>query len=309
MEADRSRAPFTELVEFARRQHDVFSSRQAIEHGVGDQALYRAVASGKIVRDLPKVYCLPGDRSWKSRLMAAVLWLDRSDAVVSHRAAAALWTLPGFEEGPIELSTTQRKRPLPPVVVHKLTLSPIGDTTTVFSIPVTNAGRALVDVAGLVPADRLECALEDALRRKLTSIAHLRWLCQARSGKGAKGIAHLRSLLSDAHVPTESALEIKLLQSMRKAGLPEPVRQFEVRTNEGRVMRIDLAYPWAKVAIEADGYRFHSGRVAWESDLVRRNVLTSLGWLVIHATHQQLTSDMEGLVARIRDALTPRLGQ
>ena len=305
----RSRAAFVQLVEQAQGQHCVFSGRQAAEIGVGYQSLYRAVAAGKLLKELPGTYRLAGSKeSWESRLMAACLWLDRSDAVVSHLAAAALWSLPGFERGPIELTTARWKKPLPPIVVHKSCGDLAGHTTIVGCIPVTNPGMTLVDVAGLVSPTVLEIAFEDSLRRRLTSIAHLKWLCQGRQGKAAKGIAVLRSLLGDNHVPTESAFETQLLQAIRRAGLPPPERQYQVHSNNEFIARVDFAYPWAKVAIEADSYRFHSGRESWESNLDRRNKLTSLGWLVIHVTHRQMNSSMDELVRRIVDALTPKMG-
>lgn len=239
--------------------------------------------------------------------MAALLWLDREDAAISHRAAAALWGFPGFTRGPIELSTSRWKKPLPPVVVHKVGSEISGHTTTVGPIRVTNAGRSLVDVAGLVSPDELERAIEDAIRRGLTSVAHLRWLCQGRQGKGAKGIRAVRKLLENRSRPTESQFEIKLLQALRKTSLPAPERQYEVVVDGQVVARPDFAYPWAKVAIEADSYWFHSGRAAWESDVTRRNLLTSMGWLVIHVTHRQMESDMDEVVQRVRDVLMPHL--
>ena len=309
VQSETARTRFRETITLALAQLFVISVRQAGAIGVDHRALSRAVAAGTLVRDLPGVYRIPGPEiTWESRLMAAQLWLDRPDAVVSHRSAAALWGLPGFSRGPIELSTTKWKKPLPPVVVHKVGEEIPGCTTTVGPIQVTNAGRTLVDVAGLVPPDALEGAVEDAIRRGLTSYAHLRWLSQGRKGKGAKGIVALRKLLEQANVrPTESHFELRLFQALRKASLPLPERQFEIR-DAGRLLgRVDFAYPWAKIAIEADSYAFHSGRDAWETGLARRNALTSLGWLVIHVTYRQMKSDMAEVAERVREALTPRL--
>ena len=306
---ETARTRFREAITLALAQLFVISLRQAEAIGVDHRALSRAVSARTLVRDLPGVYRIPGPEiRWESRLMAAQLWLDRPDGAVSHRSAAALWGLPGCARGPIELSTTKWKKPLPPVVVHKVGAEISGCTTTVGPVRVTNAGRTLVDIAGLVPPETLEGAVEDAIRRGLTSYAHLRWVCQGRQGKGAKGIASLRKLLKQVTVrPTESHFELRLLQALRKASLPPPERQFEI-TDAGRLLgRVDFAYPWAKVAIEADSYTFHSGRDAWEAGLARRNALTSLGWLVIHVTYRQLESDMEEVVGRVRDALMPGL--
>ena len=239
--------------------------------------------------------------------MVAQLWLG-PDSSISHSSAAALWCLPGFQRGSVELSTTRPKKPLPPVVVHKVSASLRGDTTTVGPLRVTNAGRTLVDIAGGTTVEMLERALEDALRRRLTSARHLQWLVESRYGKGAKGIAALRTLIGPTIGPvTESDFEVRLLQAIRRASLPPPVRQHEIFDGSRFIARVDLAYPWAKIAIEADSYQFHSGRQAWEHDLQRRNALTALGWLVIHVTHRQMESDLAEVTARIREALMPSL--
>jgi very-short-patch-repair endonuclease len=67
--------------------------------------------------------------------------------------------------------------------------------------------------------------------------------------------------------------------------------------------RVDLAYPDVLLAIEADGYRYHSGRVAWQRDLERRNALTSRGWRVIHVTWKDVVLEGERVAADIRRAL------
>ena len=150
--------------------------------------------------------------------------------------------------------------------------------------------------------------MEDVIRRRLTSVAHLRWLMQDRRGHGAKGVGSLRKLVEGAGPrATESHFEMKLLQALRRANLPEPIPQYEIRHGGRLVARVDFAYPWAKVAIEADSYTFHSGRAAWESDLKRRASLTALGWLVIHVTDRQMRSDMSQVAARVRTALAPTL--
>ncbi|HWC14313.1 MAG TPA: DUF559 domain-containing protein [Actinomycetota bacterium] len=184
----------------------------------------------------------------------------------------------------------------------------VGNTTTVGCIPVTNAGRSIVDVAGSCRLADLEAAVEDAIRRGLTSRKHLVWLMDGRRGKAAKGFRNLRRLLNDgSDARTESVLETRLLQAIRAAHLPIPEAQYEIADGDGFVARVDFAYPWAKVAIEADSYRFHSGREAWESDMERRAGITSLGWLVIHVTHRQMTRDMPGVARKIQMALAPTL--
>ena len=302
-------SPLARLVRSALAQHGVISARQFKAIDVDRRVASRALAAGKLDRVYPSVYRVVGSQvTWESELMAAHLWLGQ-DSVVSHLSAAGLWRLPGFPRGPIELSINHRRKSLPPVVVRQVVYDLGADTTTVAKVPVTNAGRTLVDIAGSVTEDQLEQAVEDALRRKLASIRHIKWVMNGRSGKGAKGCRVLKRLIDDLSVtrPTESVFETKLLQSLRKAGLPPPVRQFQIFDGNRFVARVDFSYPWAKVAIEADSYSFHSGRQAWEADIDRRAAITALGWLVINVTFRQMKSDLDAVVDRVRAALTPAL--
>lgn len=63
--------------------------------------------------------------------------------------------------------------------------------------------------------------------------------------------------------------------------MPEPVRQHLVELGKGRTARVDLAYPGARLVIEADGRRWHSGRADFESDRERSNLLAARGCTVL----------------------------
>jgi very-short-patch-repair endonuclease len=237
--------------------------------------------------------------------MAASLWLGPS-AAISHASAAALWQFPGFPPGPVELSVEKAKRTGRPIVIHKVKEPLARVVTKVGPLPVTNAGHTILDIAGKVAGDVIEETVEDAVRRGLTSVSHLRWLAQSRRGRSATGIASLRSVLDEVGSQTrvsESRFETRLFLVLRRSALPPPKNQFEVRDNGKLVARVDFAYPEAKVALEADSYRFHSGRQAWERDIDRRGELTALGWKVLNVTWRQLEQDPKGVVERVKKAL------
>ena len=84
-----------------------------------------------------------------------------------------------------------------------------------------------------------------------------------------------------------------------------PARQYEIRTDR-LVARVDLAYPEARLAIEVDGYRHHSGRRAFDRDRERDNELKALGWQVIRITHR-LIRDPSGFIEVVRTYLDDRL--
>jgi very-short-patch-repair endonuclease len=48
--------------------------------------------------------------------------------------------------------------------------------------------------------------------------------------------------------------------------------------------RLDLAYPENHLAIEIDGYAFHSSRESFDNDRRRDNNLRSCGWTILHFT-------------------------
>jgi very-short-patch-repair endonuclease len=191
------------------------------------------------------------------------------------------------------------------MIVHRVTQLPKADITVVRSIPATEPSRTLLDLAAVVSQETLEMALEDAWRRGLVSLARLRWRLAGTRSKGRKGASALRRLLLErpaGTVPTDSALEVRFLQVARKGGLVPSERQYEIRNNGKLISRVDFAYVASKLAIEVDGFKWHSGRASWERDLSRGNTVGALGWRVLHATSRMLDSPDE-LLQTIRDYL------
>jgi very-short-patch-repair endonuclease len=223
---------------------------------------------------------------------------------LSHRTAAALWELDSSAPGEPEISTTRRVR-RSGIAVHFAAI-PNCDRGRVASIPTTGVARTLFDLGAVLRREAVEAALDDALRRRLTSLERLLMRFEDLGGKGRRGAAVLRSLLEERDpktAPSESVLEARLVRLLRRARLPEPTRQFEVREQGKLLARVDIAYPDVHLAIEADGYRYHSGRVAWQRDLERRNRLTSRGWRVIHVTWADITSGGPDILTEIRRVL------
>lgn len=288
----------------AGKQHGALSRSQALACGISAWSVDRRVASGDFEVILPGVYGVVGaPKSWHQRLVAACLWAGQG-SVCSHRSAAALWGLDGCQPDFVEITTPRRLRS-DEVLVHQSQLND-RDSTLIGSIPTTDVCRTLIDLGAVTAPEVVESALDDALRRGLTSLRRLRWRLEQLGGRGRRGVAVLRTLLDERDpkaAPAESVLEARLIRLLRRARLPEPAKQHEVRERGRLLARVDLAYPDVRLAIEADGYRFHSGRVAWQRDLERRNALTSRGWRVIHVTWNDVTSNGDEIVAQIRRAL------
>ena len=83
--------------------------------------------------------------------------------------------------------------------------------------------------------------------------------------------------------PGDSDPEVRLAKLLIGAGLPAPVQQHPVSLGN-RTVRIDLAYPDLMIAIEYDGWEFHSPRSAFDTDRARGNKLELREWTVLRFT-------------------------
>lgn len=171
---------------------------------------------------------------------------------------------------------------------------------------VTSVHRTLAELGAVSDEELVEIALDDALRRGLTSYVKLNRCLQEIGGRGRRGTAVLRKVLSerDPHnAPTESPLETKALRFLRKAGLPIPVTQFPLYKNAVFLARVDFAYPVARLAIEVESYEFHSGRRALERDALRANDVVDIGWRLMRLTSGAMKEEGKKIEAQIRKAL------
>lgn len=241
-------------------------------------------------------------QSWEQDLFAALLWAGPGSAV-SHRSAAALWKLDGCDRKDVEFTLPRCRRPPAGLIAHRRPLQP-GDVARLKGLAVTSASRTIFDLAGVVEEERLEVALDCALRRGLTSVGYLMRRFGTYAGRGRPGSAVMRRLL-EARVDLgalDSALETRFLRLVRQERLPLPRAQYPVGG-----YRLDFAYPTLRLGIELEGYAFHSGKQMWDRDLRRRNDLLTLGWSVLHFSWDDITKRSDEVVDQLRTHLSPNL--
>ncbi|MGZ4126679.1 MAG: endonuclease domain-containing protein [Actinomycetota bacterium] len=140
----------------------------------------------------------------------------------------------------------------------------------------------------------------------MVSIPRVRWrIAEIGENGRRRGISVMRSLVDarEGRSVPRSVFETRLLRALEQAGMPRPEIQYPVRDGAHLVAVVDFAFPSDLVAIEADGYRWHSGRARFQNDRARRNRLTTLGWRVIHVTWQDLLEQPRAVVEVIRRTL------
>lgn len=284
--------------------------KQALNVGLSEDAIFRRVASGRWRLVFPGVYAVSGSPdSWMQRLLGGCLW---AQGVASHRAAARVWGFEGFGESLVEVTTERRVRsPSPDVVIHRQVLDR-RDRTIFNGVPVTTPGRTLLDLAAVVDLQLVEVALQDAVRRGLTTMARIRLLLDRSRGKGKQGVGALRALIGDIQKPrriTETRLEGLLLKLIADAELPPPMIQYPIRDGSRQIARVDFAYPDEMLIIEGDSFSFHSGPEDFQHDRDRSNMLTLMGWRILRVTWDDLVNRPSKVIEAIRSslALTPRI--
>jgi very-short-patch-repair endonuclease len=242
----------------------------------------------------------------------AACWAGGADAQASGRTGAELYRVPGGSFDPIQIRCRRWNRAQHPgIEVHETNALTGADRAVVDGIPVASIERVLLDLAA-ESAAAAEAALDDALRRRLTTLTRLDGMLRRLSRQGRPGLRPLRRLvqarLMAASRPTESVAETRVLRVLQRAGLPDPVTQHPVPTRAGASLRVDFAYVDHRIAIEYDSDEFHTGRVATERDARRRHALVAAGWLPIIATSHDLGNGADALVAAVRTALLDRSG-
>lgn len=307
--AGRRYAPLVRCWKIAATQHGVIGASQAVDVGLSRDGIRRLVSNGAWQRVRPSVFALwlPKDAEelWYQRLSSAAVWLGDA-AAVSHRAAAVLWGLDGVNTAPLDFCTTGRRRSSEPgLFIHRVGSFASGDVVRRKGFRLTSVARTLVDLCTVTTLEIVELALESAVRNRLVSTAGIRRALD-RSGQTQKGCGALRALL-DQHPgrSTESELEGRVWRLLLRGGLPAPNRQYEVRSNGQVVARVDFAYPDQRIAIEADGFRFHTNAKDWRRERARQNALVRLGWTVYRITRDdalrarsRVLEDVSSLLAR-----------
>ena len=138
------------LAELASRQHGTFATRQALLLGGTRLMLHGRARAGRIDKVDVDVYRIAGlPPSWESRIMAVALSAGPG-ALISHRAAAALWGFEGFNRGVPEVTIPRgRKYRRTGVRTHESTDLDRTTPRQRAGIPLTDPSRTLLDLARL----------------------------------------------------------------------------------------------------------------------------------------------------------------
>lgn len=282
------------LDEFLSQNDGVITLAQATRCGLSEHAVRRRQRSGRWRRCGPGVYFVDDRPFTDAARIRAAVWSYGLLAAASG-LAAAWWhglsnfapqfvevTVPRASNGRRHRGTRLRRRDLDPkdIVERK------GLRVTALPLTVVEAAVRRRDGAQL-----MDSALQRHVELPQLWKAHLR-------NKGRHGSPAARRLLRAAADGARSAAERLLVKLLREAGIKGWKANYPVGG-----YKVDVGFPKQKVAIEADGWAFHSDPEAFAIDRQRQNAIALLGWQVLRFTWLDLTEYPQRVIAEIRRAI------
>jgi hypothetical protein len=225
---------------------------------------------------------------------------------VSHRSATRYWGLSKLEAAKPEISVDrERGVRISGVTIHRSRDLTDDQVVRIGPLPVTTPARTLVDLGQVAPWYQVRDLLELLISKHLLTVNQARAALDLHSRRGRHGCGALRRVLDERALldrPTESVLEAAFADLCNAFDLPRPEYQHAVVT-DGIERHLDFAYPDLMLAIEVDGFEFHSTAAGFVSDRIRGNELTMLGWTVLHFTWHQVIHQPAYVAAVVHRAL------
>ncbi len=138
----------------------------------------------------------------------------------------------------------------------------------------------------------MDSALQHRIELRALWHAHLR-------NKGRYGSPAARRLLQVAEDGAHSAAERLLIRLLKAARITGWRANYPVAG-----YRADVGFPKQKLAIEVDGFAFHSDSEDFHIDRKRQNAIALAGWQVLRFTWLDLTEYPERVIAEIKYAIS-----
>jgi hypothetical protein len=279
---------------------EIFRGSEALRSGLITRRQLTAVAR-RLFRDVYADSTVEVSHAIRCR---AVLRFLLPQAVVTGASAAYLLGIRSVpEDGPVELLMPVPHGPIRGVLLHHGPTQP-GDVLERDGLRVASPARACWDLVLHRPLPTAMIFVDQFVRAGLVSRGGLEQYAWERNGERGWRLMLRAAQLADAGAESSQESRIRIL--LVESGVPTPVTQYAITERGCFVARTDLAWPDYRVAMEYDGYAYHSAPADLARDRARLNRQAVAGWIVIHATAGRLREDLSGLVAEVLAALRSR---
>ncbi len=298
--ATGSAPPGKVLARVALRQHGIVSRAQLLALGHDPSFVGRELTAGRLHGIHLGVYAVGHlNLSREGRWMAAVL-AGGEGALLSHLSAALLWKMidraPDLIHVLVPGASAHRRAGL---LMHRTRHLPPEHRAEWNEIPVTSPHRTLLDLASILPTERLRYAVEAADKSGRLDVPSLVALCDASAGR--RGVGALRRLALEqrgAIHRTKSPPEALFLRRCLARGLPEPLVNTRLHGYE-----VDFLWPDARLVVEIDSYTHHRSWAQRRRDLERDADLKVRGYEVIRFTRERLSDNEDAVFGQVQALL------
>lgn len=287
------------IAAIARFQRGRVARRQLLAAGLSYKVIAAAARRGALIPLPGEVFAVGHAGAVDLGNETAALLACPEGAALSHSTAARLWDVSTADDGMIHVVVPAgAKTRADGFRVHRARKLEPRDIRVRKGLPVTSPARTLLDEAEALTDRQLELEFDRAIVARIMRNDDVAELLGRTSGRA--GAARLAALLERQHGTTftRSEAEELFLDLVRRAQLPPPRVNARVAGYE-----VDFFWPEQRVVVEVDGFRFHSGRRAFEHDHRKIQDLQSAGLTVLRVTYLQLRNEPLVVIARIAQAV------
>lgn len=261
---------------------------QLKEAGVSARTITRARQRGTIVGVLPGIVRLAGSElTFESKAMALQLHAGEK-AFLSGVTAGALHGMRQMPRSFLEITVPEVSRAVMPRwgrVSRTSWIDPDRDVQVRDDgLRVATPLRTLFRLARTFNDHRFERAAEDAWHLELVTPEAAADYLTAIRRQGKWGVTRFERWLEKTAArtrPSQSGLELDVLDAVRRAGLPEPERQHPLTLRNGEVVHVDLAWPRARLGVEPGHSWWHGGDLGQRNDQSRDRACDEIGWRIV----------------------------
>ncbi|SOD71864.1 very-short-patch-repair endonuclease [Jatrophihabitans sp. GAS493] len=282
--------------DISRRQAGVLSRSQLLAAGVGRVRIDELIRRGRLgATRWSAVYLAAGAPMTPEAVQWAVV-LDTA-SVLSYVSAAQWWALPVGSDGRVHVTAPDRRRTRMPsgVRVHRVQLA-ASAVTERFGMPITTRTETLLDCVGWLPLREGSTLLDRSMQQRWLTARDVEQRLEEQPGRW--GNRPLSTLLRQSGDGAHAESERRMIRILRAAGLTGWGVNVAVTVAGSRFV-LDFAFVAARIAIEVDGWAFHSDVDRFRADRRKGNALVADGWTLLRFTWADLFDDSSRVVATI----------